>query len=78
MHSILLSLIIFANLSLILAMPYWDDDEMEINDLVKRTQPASWLDKRNPALCDYRFQLRPLPYSTALCAYSKRKGYFNQ
>ncbi len=71
MRSILLALIILVNLSLYLAMPYDYIDESEINYLVKRIQPTSWLDKRNPTLCDYRFQLRPLPYSSTLCAYGK-------
>ncbi len=48
---------------------YQDDDAMELH-LVKRSQLSPWVYKRNPALCDYRLQLRPLPFTAALCAYS--------
>ncbi len=72
MHSILLllSMIILVNLSFLLAMPYSDnDDDWEINHLVKRFQFSPWVGKRNPALCDYRLQLRPLSFSSSLCTY---------
>ncbi|CAF0756303.1 unnamed protein product [Adineta ricciae] len=28
-----------------------------------------WILRRNPPLCDYRLQFRPLPLTTALCGY---------
>lgn len=45
------------------------DDELPIHQLTKRFQTIPWFDKRNSALCDYRLQLRPLPLTSALCAY---------
>lgn len=46
-----------------------DDDDMVIRQLAKRFELSSWVHKRNQALCDYRLQFRPLPYTSALCAY---------
>jgi hypothetical protein len=69
MHPILLSMMILINISFLFAMPYPDNDDFEIAHLVKRFQIPPWVNKRNPALCDYRLQLRPLPFSSALCAY---------
>ncbi len=78
MHSIILSIILFINISLLFAMPSTflysnDDNDFEINHLFKRFQFSPWVRKRNPALCDYRLQLRPLPLTSALCSYGKKK-----
>lgn len=48
-----------------------DNDEMENEHFTKRLALSSWLIKRNPGLCDYRLQLRPLPLNSALCNYGK-------
>ncbi len=53
---------------------FQNEDDMEIRHSVKRSQFPVWIHKRNPALCDYRLQLRPLPYTSALCAYSEYKS----
>ena len=79
MHSAIVFMLIMINISFLFAMPsfflYPGDDfqnqnDMEIRHLVKRGPLSTWIHKRNPALCDYRLQLRPLPYTSALCAYS--------
>jgi hypothetical protein len=73
MHSILISMLILANISLLFAMPLLfinqGDDGDEIHQTSKRFSVSPWIHKRNPALCDYRLQLRPLPLTSALCAY---------
>ncbi len=69
------------NISLLFALPwsliyqldelqnYKNLNDAEIRHFTKRFQSSPWLHKRNPALCDYRLQLRPLPLTSALCAY---------
>ncbi|CAF1327688.1 unnamed protein product [Adineta steineri] len=76
------------NVSLLFALPsrlffQTDDsedyDDMEKRQLSKRVQLATpWVNKRNPALCDYRLQLRPLPLTSALCAYGQTKDDTHQ
>jgi hypothetical protein len=82
MHSFIVSILIMINISLLVAMPppfiYSGDQLQDYNDiethpLIKRFQLSSWLHKRNPALCDYRLQLRPLPLTSALCAFGLYK-----
>ncbi|CAF1192431.1 unnamed protein product [Rotaria sordida] len=46
---------------------------MALPSLANRFQISPWVNKRNPALCDYRFQLRPLPFQSSLCAYGHNK-----
>lgn len=77
-----LVLILFS-LSNLLAMPpvaIDSDEELHGNhnidriladQIIKRMSLPQWLDKRNPGLCDYRLQYRPLPLSSALCAYGQ-------
>jgi hypothetical protein len=67
-------MIILINISLLFAMPspfiYQNNDDIEMHHLARRFQLfPSWVDKRNPGLCDYRLQLRPLPFTSALCTY---------
>lgn len=82
MYSILLLIILWINISLLFAMPsaflYEDDNDFEGNHLVKRFQFSPWIHKRNPALCDYRLQLRPLPLTSALCTYGKKRRFLIQ
>jgi len=65
------------NISLLFAMPSSYDDS-EIYQLAKQFQLSPWIHKRNPALCDYRLQFRPLPLTYALCAYGQNKEVDNQ
>jgi len=69
--------IILINISLLVSMPsrfiYQDDNDFEFHQLSKRFQLSRWIHKRNPALCDYRLQFRPLPSTSALCAYGRSK-----
>jgi len=81
MHSFIVAMLILIKISLLHAMPspllyqgdgfqeYNDVDDLENRHLAKRFQLAPWVHKRNPALCDYRLQLRPMPLTSALCAY---------
>jgi len=75
MHSVIVSMIVLINISLLFAMPSPfihqgdDDDDIDIHHAVKRFQLSPWIHKRNPGFCDYRLQLRPLPLTSALCAY---------
>ncbi|CAF3567577.1 unnamed protein product [Rotaria sp. Silwood1] len=88
MHSvIIISLLILINVYLIFAMPSLimnqDDELQNYNDmanhpLTNRLQISPWIHKRNPALCDYRFQLRPLPFTSSLCAYGHNKDDAHQ
>ena len=52
-------------------------DSVQFHDLNKRMQAAPWVFKRNQALCDYRMdyrlQLRPLPLTSALCAFGEQQ-----
>jgi hypothetical protein len=50
---------------------YNDMEHMQMGHLAKRMSMPAWIHKRNPALCDYRLQLRPLPMTSALCAYGE-------
>jgi hypothetical protein len=81
MHSFIVAMIVLINISILFALPspyvyqdgdlqeYNDNDDSEFHHLDKRYQLASWIHKRNPALCDYRLQSRPMPLTSALCAY---------
>ncbi len=79
MHSVIIPILVLINISFLFAMPspfiYQDDEmqnhnDMEIHHLARRYQLLTpWVHKRNPALCDYRLQFRPLPLTSALCAY---------
>lgn len=64
----LLSIVILHNMTMYFAMPSISPDD---DHFVKRFDIAPWVIKRNPTLCDYRFQLRPLPLNSALCNYGK-------
>ena len=77
MHSMIISMIILINISFLVAMPslfldYPINEDLQINHLVKRYQLSPWIHKRNPTLCDYRLQLRPLPLTSALCSYGSK------
>jgi len=86
MNTVLISILIVLNLSIYLAMPnvifhptdsdYHDIPERQIS---KRLQLSPWTAKRDRTLCDYRLQLRPLPYLSTLCGYSsyrkKKRNY---
>ncbi|CAF3160360.1 unnamed protein product [Rotaria sp. Silwood2] len=82
MHSIIVFTLILINVSLLFTMPSpimnRDDELQNYNDmayrpLANRFQISPWVHKRNPALCDYRFQLRPLPFTSSLCSYGQNK-----
>lgn len=85
MHAVLLLMFVLFNFALLHAVPsamfysddqfrgYNDIDQMQMGHLAKRMAMPAWIHKRNPALCDYRLQLRPSPMTSALCAY----GEFN-
>ncbi|UJR21954.1 hypothetical protein I4U23_025022 [Adineta vaga] len=84
-YSLLVLMLILINASFLIARPwphfYQSDiideqensDDVEVHDLTKRLEISPWVHKRNPALCDYRLQLRPLPLTNALCAYGQTK-----
>jgi hypothetical protein len=74
MHSVIISIIVLINISLLFAMPssfiYQDDDDIEMHHLARRFKLSlPWIRKRNQGLCDYRLQLRPLPFTSTLCTY---------
>jgi hypothetical protein len=81
MHSVIVSMLVLINISLLFALPWpliqqvdelqdqYNMNDAEILHLTKRLQLTPWLYKRSPALCDHRLQLRPLPLTSALCAY---------
>ena len=83
MHSVLLLVFVLFNAALLHAIPsamfYSDEDlrgdnyidPVQLEHLAKRMAIPTWLHKRNPGLCDYRLQLRPLPMTSALCAYGE-------
>lgn len=80
MHSsVLLIIVLLINLGALYSMPstmsmYPNDysfDEDDFDALAKRLTFPQWIHKRNPGLCDYRLQLRPLPLTSALCAYGR-------
>ena len=52
-------------------------DPVQFHYLAKRLQNTPWIFKRNPAACDYRMdyrlQLRPLPLTSALCAFGEQR-----
>lgn len=76
--SIFVLVALIVNIAVIYSMPSWaldsNDFQMDSNDfdsLAKRLTLPQWIHKRNPGLCDYRLQLRPLPLTSALCAYGQ-------
>ena len=79
MNSLALVLVaLMVNIVLICSMPTWSalstdyqSDSNDFDPLAKRLTLPQWIHKRNPGLCDYRLQLRPLPLTSALCAYGE-------
>lgn len=47
-----------------------NDGDVEVGEFIRRSlETTPWINRRNSPLCDYRLQFRPLPLTSALCAY---------